>query len=195
MNCRDSLVELTPLCRRALLALVGLLPLASGCQEPNAYVPVRGTVTLDGKPLGSGTVQFQPSVGQVASGELGPDGTFTLSTPSGGNGVLAGTYRVTVVAYDPMASEQTVENLIVPLRYTRSGTSGLQVTIFPGSTSPVALELVSDDSESPDATPDSPAAEAPTASPAAREQSGPPAESTPAGEATREPSTSAPTAG
>jgi hypothetical protein len=128
------------------LMLCGMLPALAGCGESTSpFVKVGGTVTLDGKPLSSGFVQFQPTSGQVASGEIGPDGGFVLSTHSAGDGVLPGTYGVTVVAYDPEASEQTPEHLIVPLRYTRSGASGLEVTVFHGSTTPVSIELVSDE--------------------------------------------------
>lgn len=125
--------------------LLGLLLFSTGCENPSPYVPVRGMVTLDGKPLESGIVQLQPAVGQVATGSIGPGGEFTLSTPPQGHGVLAGSYRVTVLAYDSATIEPGPEHLIVPVRYTRSGTSGLQVTIFPGSTAPVKLELVSED--------------------------------------------------
>jgi hypothetical protein len=129
----------------AFLNLVVLLAFSAGCEIQSPYVPVRGTVTLDGNPLESGVVRFQPSVGQVATGEIGPGGEFTLSTHAQGDGVLAGTYRVTVVAYDPSAAEPGAEHLIVPVRYTRSGTSGLQVTIFPGSLKPMNLLLVSEE--------------------------------------------------
>lgn len=167
--------------------LIAILFTCLGCDTPSPYVPVRGTVTLDGKPLESGIVQFQPAAGQVATGEIGPAGAFSLATQAKNAGALAGTYKVTVVAYDPLASEQTPDSLIVPLRYTRSGTSGLQVTIFPGSTAPVKIELVSDE----EAT--SSAAEAT----ATNEQGGndptvppgdpvTPADNPPAGEATRE---------
>jgi hypothetical protein len=126
--------------------LLCVLPALAGCGETaSPFVKVGGTVTLDGKPLESGFVQFQPTSGQVASGEIGPGGRFVLSTHSAGDGVLPGTYQVTVVAYDPEATEQTPEHLIVPLRYTRSGTSGLEVTVFQGSTTPVSIELVSDE--------------------------------------------------
>jgi hypothetical protein len=124
--------------------LLGLLSFTAGCENPSPYVPVRGTVTLDGKPLESGIVQLQPSVGQVATGSIGAGGEFTLSTPPQGQGVLAGSYRVTVLAYDSAVTDPGPEHLIVPVRYTRSGTSGLQVTIFPGSTAPVKFELVSE---------------------------------------------------
>lgn len=150
--------------RLAGLLLCGALPGLAGCGETRTpFVKVAGTVTLDGKPLESGFVQFQPASGQVASGEIGPGGRFVLSTHASGDGVLPGTYQVTVVAYDPEASEQTSEHLIVPLRYTRSGSSGLEVTVFPGSTTPVSIELESDEAPAEPAEEGSPAAAEPAA--------------------------------
>ena len=136
--------RLPSVCHAGLvLAVVAFIALAVGCDARSQNVKVRGTVTLDGKPLEGGVVQFHPPVGQVATGELGPGGTFVLSTHTPGDGVPAGTYRVTVAAYDPAASVQTPESLVVPLRYTRSGASGLQVTIFPDTKAPVKIELIS----------------------------------------------------
>jgi hypothetical protein len=91
-------------------------------------------------------VQFHPPAGQVAAGEIGPGGAFTLTTRSPGDGVLPGTYQATVTAEATDPTEQP----LVPLRYTRAGSSGLSVTIFPDSKAPVKLELVSDDAAAGD---------------------------------------------
>lgn len=141
--------------RRLGLAMVVLVQLATGCDSKSAHVPVRGTVTLDGKPLTLGRVQFQPAVGQVATGEISPQGKFTLSTHVKDDGVLPGTYRVTVSAYDPTVADPGPQHLLVPARYTRVGTSGLEVTIFPGTEEPVKVELVSDESAAAGSTDDS----------------------------------------
>jgi hypothetical protein len=109
-------------------------------------VKVQGTVTIDGKPLESGVVQFHPPAGQVAAGEIGPGGAFTLTTRSPGDGVLPGTYQATVTAESADPAQQS----LIPLRYTRAGSSGLSVTIFPDSKAPVKLELVSDDAAAGD---------------------------------------------
>lgn len=163
------------------LAVLALATLVVGCEAKSNNVKVRGSVSLDGKPLSSGVVQFHPQVGQVATGEIGDGGEFVLSTRAPGDGVPAGTYRVTVAAYDPTASVQAPEHLIVPLRYTRSGASGLQVTIFPDTKAPVKIELVSGDPESDRASAGSrSAARAETADTSAEAQ---PAQSTVEGDA------------
>jgi hypothetical protein len=60
--------------------------------------------------------------------------------------VLPGTYQATVTAEAADPSQQS----LIPLRYTRAGSSGLSVTIFPDSKAPVKLELVSDDAAADD---------------------------------------------
>lgn len=138
MTCSDRRVT----CR--LLATVVLFGLATGCSKPPLLVPIRGVVLLDGKPLRSGVVQFQPASGQMASGAIAGDGTFTLSRLAPNDGIPPGTYRVAVTAFDSAAQEQSVENLIVPVKYTRFGSSGIEFTVFPGTTEPLVVSLSSD---------------------------------------------------
>lgn len=138
MTCSDAGAGLR------LLAAFLTVAVATGCSRPPLLVPVRGVVLLDGKPLSSGVVQFQPTAGQMASGVISGDGTFTLSRHLPNDGVPPGTYRVAVTAFDPMAEVQSVENLIVPVKYTRFGSSGIEFTVFPGTTDPLVVSLTSD---------------------------------------------------
>ena len=140
MNCRNA--------ERRSWASVAVLVIsyaAHGCIPVSDCVPVEGVVLLDGKPLPGGIVQFQPASGQPATGEIAPDGSFSLSRHAPSDGVLPGTYRVSVLAYDPQASTQSEENLIVPLKYTRFGTSGIEFTVFPGTVKPVMINLSSEE--------------------------------------------------
>lgn len=62
-------------------------------------VPVKGKVTLDGKPVEGATVQFAPeqgSSGRAASGLTKSDGTFELTTVGGGAGAVPGKYKVAI---------------------------------------------------------------------------------------------------
>ena len=61
--------------------LVGLVALA-GCDREATTNPVRGTVTLDGRPLPKATVQFlaQDPGGRDALGTTDANGRFRLST-------------------------------------------------------------------------------------------------------------------
>lgn len=80
----------------AALAGLGLV----GC-GPAKYYPVRGQVVFheNGQPVTEGEVRFQsvakPDI--IASGKIGPDGKFSLSTPSHGEGVLEGQCRAAVI--------------------------------------------------------------------------------------------------
>jgi len=92
----------------ALSALLLSLPVLAGCGvSPPALVPVKGKLTLNGRPLKGATVVFTPD---RAKGGRGPqsfavttdDGTFTLGTKDG-PGAAAGWHLVTVAppANDP----------------------------------------------------------------------------------------------
>ncbi|MBU6223031.1 MAG: hypothetical protein KGR24_09850 [Planctomycetes bacterium] len=127
-----------------LVVMVVMLVGLAGCIRPPLLVPVKGVVLLDGKPLSSGVVQFQPAAGQLASGVIAGDGTFTLSRHLPNDGIPPGTYRVAVTAFDPLAEVQSVENLIVPVKYTRFGSSGIEFTVFPGTLEPLVVSLSSE---------------------------------------------------
>jgi len=85
--------------------LVALLVLLSGCQQkmkPNPeYRLVKGTVTLNGEPVGGATVLFFPleSSGLSAGGHTNTQGGFVLTadgTGVFGAGTKPGKYKVTV---------------------------------------------------------------------------------------------------
>ncbi len=77
-------------------AIVAVICLA-GCRghELNT-APVRGTVTLDGKPLARGTVIFTPTQGRSANGRIQSDGSFNLSTYGDGDGAIVGSHKIAV---------------------------------------------------------------------------------------------------
>jgi len=75
---------------------------AVGCQrvDPLGFTPVTGRVTLDGKPLTGGEVQFTPdpksNKGPQSISPLSPDGSFELRGPGGRLGAVPGEHRVSV---------------------------------------------------------------------------------------------------
>ena len=86
-----------------VLCVVAAL-LAAGCGSSPPVAPVRGEVTLDGRPLRGGAVVFTPlahdadkRVGKSAYGEIRPDGTFALGTFSEQDGAIIGTHRATII--------------------------------------------------------------------------------------------------
>ena len=121
----------------------------SGCGKP-AYqletAPVRGTVTLDGKPLPSGYVVVPTTRGRMASGKIQPDGTFVLSSYEDGDGAQVGTHPVIVNEVPPDEfSPNTQQRVPIPPRYTSAGTSGLSVEVKPGEDNVLELKLTTNE--------------------------------------------------
>lgn len=94
-----------------------------GCSEGPQRIPVKGTVSLDGQPLATGSLLMTPlEKGPVAGCDI-KDGSFEMS---GERGPGPGEYRVEITAYRPTgkkvydsdfnASTEALE-AIVPARY------------------------------------------------------------------------------
>ena len=89
---------------------IGLLgwALASGCGHRPDLPPmakVSGTVTLDGKPLPHGMVQFVPdgsrgTEGPTGVGRIDEKGRFTITT-SGVKGAVVGHHKIRVKSEEP----------------------------------------------------------------------------------------------
>ena len=80
---------------------------SAGCGRTDNLVKVKGVVTLDGKPLSSATITFNPiaGAGRPANGLSDGDGNFQLTTSSPNDGAAPGEYKVTVAkeqAADPV---------------------------------------------------------------------------------------------
>ncbi len=106
----------------------------AGCGRGHG-ASVSGEVTLDGKPLDTGTVAFHPlGDGPTAYGGIHPNGTYQLKTGAG-TGVPPGEYRVTVVATTapPTDGPSVPGQMITPARYGDPAQSGLHRTVERGS--------------------------------------------------------------
>lgn len=87
-----------------------------GCEQPGL---VSGLVTLDGDPLTTGVITFNPTAGgPTAYGAIGTDGRYELHTGAA-QGLAAGEYIVTVAAnaaapaepsQPPSTAESTAES-------------------------------------------------------------------------------------
>jgi hypothetical protein len=111
------------LCALAALALVGAGCGGGGNQPtfPDLH-PVKGVVTRGGAPVKGGAVAFAPNPPQpdfLINSEVGPDGTFELSTVRTTDrtgerrkGAPAGTYKVT---FTPPLGDQTAGGVINPI--------------------------------------------------------------------------------
>src|ERR1700747_3439269 len=98
--------------RLAALCAFGLIPLV-GCGP--RYVPVSGTVTLDGKPLQGGVIRLTPDTSKGNTAHVsctGPvkDGHYTLQTigvtrTETGSGAAPGWYKVSLFTNLPGRSK------------------------------------------------------------------------------------------
>ena len=134
----------------ALITLFVCCSIASiGCGGYRTY-PVQGTAKLkDGSDiarLAGHAVMFEATEagpdGKVASatGEIGADGKFLLSTNATNDGAYPGKYRVAVTAPDPPVDAPRPP-AVIHLKYRFLLTSGLEATVEAKSTQTVTLEL------------------------------------------------------
>ena len=119
-------------------AVLGATPLA-GCGGPPRAV-VRGSVTLDGRPLTAGRVVFEGE-GRSYVGTIGVDGRYELrhrGTPD----IVPGGYGVAVLPPEPelVADPKTtalrevnpIDQKLYPERYRSTATSGIVKTVSAG---------------------------------------------------------------
>ena len=99
--------------RGPLLALGFAMVLAIGCGDSKKFAPVSGKVTLNGKPLPSAHVMFQPDVdpgsiqgGEGSAGKTNDKGEFTLKSSTGKTGAMVGTHRVSISALEAQVGDR-----------------------------------------------------------------------------------------
>jgi hypothetical protein len=124
------------------IATLGLLSVLSGCagkQGPVSY-PVRGNVTLNGKPLAEAFIVLHRIGGDVEGNQKpiaysSADGTFVISTLKSGDGAPPGEYAITVVLNAlTTGGEEPVRNgpNTLPPKYAKPETSGLKFRVTEG---------------------------------------------------------------
>lgn len=134
----------------AALGIAGLLTMA-GCDSGPEMVPVEGKVIYQGSPLEFGGVMFQPvGGGDLARGQIEPDGTFVLTTKTVGDGVKRGPCRVRVTAFEAQQhggdrskfeGETPLGNSVIPSKYQSFGASGIEIEVTQDLPQPVIIEL------------------------------------------------------
>lgn len=133
--------------RRAFWGLPLLLAAAAGCGRTSGQVgptyEVTGQVLLkDGKPLKAGRVTFLAidDLSPPASGPIGSDGRFTLTTKVDGDGAVPGQYKIRV---EPAVSEgkNGARKPPFPTKYVDADSSGLAATVKaePNKLDPITL--------------------------------------------------------
>lgn len=116
-----------------LLLTVGLMV---GCGESRGTVS--GTITLNGQPIGPGSVMFRSTDAlnpRAPSGfsDFSEDGKYELVTPGKKNaGLLPGEYIVTIDGPTSADEKAATQKTRIPAKYRDPETSGLKVTLQPG---------------------------------------------------------------
>jgi hypothetical protein len=109
----------------ALLSVALGLP-GCGSDKPS-LVPVSGQVLIDGQPVSDASLQVIPAGARPARGQTDAQGRFTLTTFEEGDGCVAGTHRVVVVAVsNPTPTEETLH---VPEKYMDLETTDVTITV------------------------------------------------------------------
>jgi hypothetical protein len=121
-----------------MLRLLGLILLAAlaGCDSSGVgrLVPVKGQVTIDGKPLTTGSLVFKAdsAKGTISkfepTGTIAADGGYSLFTKEK-EGAPLGWYKVGVVAQESNPSDPYALKSLIPARYNEAETSGLAVEV------------------------------------------------------------------
>lgn len=128
-----------PRSRMAVAVAALLVPfLAAGCSEGPRIVPVSGQVLIDGKPLQHGFVQVIPAGFRPASGPIGSDGRFQLTTLKPNDGCVIGQHPVAVIGVETINPQS--QRWHAPKQYTDPTKSKLTVTIE-GKTDDLTINL------------------------------------------------------
>jgi hypothetical protein len=116
---------------RHVLLVTAFVSLAGCGGDRLRTAVVRGKVTCNGKAVPNGTISFIPASGPTATGEIQPDGSFTLTTYCKGDGAVLGQHTVVIVAMEDMSTRlpearNPLPPPIVPDKYTSLATTDLR---------------------------------------------------------------------
>jgi hypothetical protein len=116
---------------------------AAGCSRGPALVPVTGTLTKGGQPVADVMIQLAPeggpADGKVAYGHADASGAFAMKTLPHGDGVVAGTYRVTLQPDDGSPATR-----LVPGKFRDLGQTPWRVTVPPAGLGGLKLDITQD---------------------------------------------------
>lgn len=120
--------------RNLLIAALLLFGLA-GCGGSQGRVS--GQVSVDGKPLTKGDISFSPTGdGVAATGQINASGNYSLLVGTSAD-IPPGSYRVTVVAVEPIAPTaehlEPLPTLLTPKKYSNAATTDLTAEVKAGS--------------------------------------------------------------
>jgi hypothetical protein len=103
-----------------------------GCDGGSGLSPVKGTITLDGKPYPSAQVRFVPESGRPSIGITDESGVYTLTYIRDEKGAAPGNYKVDVTTVYVSESDTSgkVPPEKVPSKYNTL--TELKATVEPG---------------------------------------------------------------
>lgn len=132
----------------ALVILAALIPVVmTGCGGAASDAPelasLSGKVTLDGTPLASGEVVFQPVSGRPARADIVDGVIQNPTTLSKGDGVPLGELKMTVFSSKPDPSDASGMAVIslIPKKYNDVSSSGLSCSVNAGEQNEITIEL------------------------------------------------------
>jgi hypothetical protein len=130
------------LCRATHAICLGIMLSAFwGCSD-DKWGHVTGTVTLQGKPVGPGSMMFEPEnpptvTTPSAIAHFREDGKYTLKSAGNREGAPIGTYLVMIHGRSEEAfGDEIVDpnaKSTIPAKYLNHRLSGLKATVQPGS--------------------------------------------------------------
>lgn len=141
-----------PIVRSATAVVVGslvclILPGCGGGPDLPPVAEVSGVVTIDGKPLPRGTIQFVPdeskgTAGATAVGTIGPQGRYRLQT-AGVDGAIVGFHKVGVYALEKEPEDERAPPPppLIPPKYFNADTSGLRAEVKAGEDNEIDFPL------------------------------------------------------
>ena len=125
----------------SVAAVLSLLLMIGGCGRKPVTVesnrsPISGKVTLDGKPLGGGSVTFVATedARYRTTAAIGTGGDFSVADAP--QGLLQAT-----VETESLQFSKAPGYVKIPAKYSKPGTSGLTVKVERGQANVVTLEL------------------------------------------------------
>jgi hypothetical protein len=138
-----------------LCLIFSVLVAACGCSQQKEIAPVSGLITIDGKPLGGGSIVFQPlaaagsaNAGKGSGAFCDEAGRFQLRTLDGRDGAVVGEHRVRI--YGPRNQSAASPDSdkggrksseIIPKKYNRD--TQLTMTVPPDGITDATFNLTS----------------------------------------------------
>jgi len=137
---RAAMRQVCRWCRLGAPLIVAAV-LQTGCTGAATPVgAVSGKVTLDGKPLSEGEINFMTPTGFGASASI-QNGVYTLARSQFGQGIPPGDYLVAIgpvikMGADPLAKTSDTQSSpdAIPDKYRNPETSGLTAKVVEGTT-------------------------------------------------------------